>query len=119
MKIYKITNEDEYAQANLDFFEKGAINMMGHSVPLFDSAEHFFDYYNVQDDKLNKIFDSNGSPLWEESISILPKEWIKEVIDLHRLYAFPFYLIVDGHRDFLKNNSLHSCDIVQLAGLEK
>lgn len=118
MKIWKINNEDEFVKAHLSMFEKGSVNMMGNDTPLFDSVDHFIEYYNIQDNHLDKIFDNDGNPKWDSLNESLPIEWLKEVLDIHRLYAYPFYIVIDGHHGFIRDDITYSCWIKQVRGLE-
>lgn len=121
MKIYKIEDINEYSKLVIELFSTGATNMIEEEVPLFSEPQEMFDFFNIEDELINKIYDDDGRPTWDYKNNLLPLEWLNAILEsrLRKIrFSYPFYVVVDGHSGWDKMGNMESKTFYEVQKIE-
>lgn len=121
MKIYKIEDIDEYSKLITKMFSTGSTNMIDEDVPLLSEPQEMFDFFNIEDELVNKIYDDDGRPTWDYTKHLLPIEWLNTILEsrLRKMqFVYPFYVVVDGHSGWDRMGNMESKTFYEVQTIE-
>lgn len=95
MNIYKIQNIEAFIKLIFFLLEKGATDSMELEEPFFKGVDEVFNFFNISEKNIDKIYDSNGEELWDSSKEVLPINWCITVLKPKILTQYPFYVVID------------------------